>query len=130
MAGLERTRYDPDVSRLVLVPLALLLGIGGITFALAKWHPATPGVPKAAAGSVVLGDVYRGETVFTQTCAGCHGPNGKGGGVGPRLAGSPIPIEGVKAQIDAGGGTMPAALVKGQAEADVLAYVATIIAAR
>ncbi len=115
------------MSRLVLVPLVLIAAVSGVTYGLARWHPARPGVPKVAGGSVELGDQYRGETVFSQQCAGCHGPGGKGG-VGPRLIASPIPIAAVKAQIDAGGGSMPPALVKGADEADVLAYVATIIA--
>ena len=80
------------MSRLWVLPLVLLLAAAGATFALAKWHPAKPGLPKVAAGSVKLGDQYRGETVFSTTCASCHGQNGKGGD-----------------------------------EADVLAYVATIV---
>jgi len=114
------------VSRLVVVPLVLLFGIAGVTYALAKWHPARPGISKAAAGSVVLGDQYRGETVFQSSCSGCHGSNGSGG-IGPRLQGLPISIAAVKAQIDNGGGTMPAGIVKGGDEKDVLAYVATLI---
>ena len=110
----------------MVVPLVLLFGIAGVTYALAKWHPARPGVPKAAAGSVRLGDQYRGETVFQSSCAGCHGSKGAGG-VGPRLEGLPISIAAVKAQIDNGGATMPAGIVKGGAEEDVLAYVATLI---
>jgi mono/diheme cytochrome c family protein len=103
--------------------------VSGLAFGLAKAHLAKPGLPKAAAGShVALGDPYRGETVFTQTCAGCHGAGGKGGGIGPRLAGSPISLAVAKAQIDNGGGAMPAGLVKGRAERDVLAYLATIVA--
>ena len=126
MEGSETTRYDRYVSRLVVIPAVLLFGIAGVTYALAKWHPARPGVPKAVAGSVVLGDQYRGETVFQSSCSGCHGANGSGG-IGPRLQGLPISIAAVKAQIDKGGGTMPAGIVKGGAEKDVLAYVATLI---
>lgn len=110
-----------------MLPLVLLLAVSGATYALAKWHPATPGLPKISGSSVVLGDQYRGETVFQTSCAGCHGPNGKGGGIGPKLQGLPISIGAVKAQIDAGGGAMPAGIVKGTDEADVLAYVATIV---
>jgi len=33
--------------------------------------------------------VAKGESVYTQQCAGCHGPNGEGG-FGPALAGSPL----------------------------------------
>jgi cytochrome c550 len=127
----DPTRYDRGVSRRVrvlVVPLALLLALSGATFGLAKAHLAKPGAPKVAAGQkIALGDVYRGQTVFTQTCAGCHGAGGKGG-VGPKLIGLPIPLAQVKAQIDAGGGAMPANLVSGQKERDVLAYAATLIA--
>jgi mono/diheme cytochrome c family protein len=113
---------------MVAVPFVLLVGLSGATFGLAKAHLSEPGAPKVAPGQkIALGDVYRGETVFTQTCAGCHGAGGKGG-VGPRLIGLAIPLAQVKAQIDAGGGSMPAKLVSGQQERDVLAYVATLIA--
>ena len=50
------------------------------------------------------------------------------GGVGPRLAGASITLPVVKAQIDNGGGIMPAKLVSGSREDDVLAYLATIVA--
>lgn len=108
------------------MPLVLFAAVSGTAFGLAKWHPAKPGLPKVS-GAVVLGDQYRGETVFQTTCASCHGPKGKGGGIGPRLAGLKISIARVKAQIDAGGSTMPAGLVKDGDEKDVLAYVATIV---
>jgi mono/diheme cytochrome c family protein len=115
--------------RLVLVPLALLLALSGATFGLAKAHLAKPGTPKVAAGAkIAVGDVYRGETVFSQTCAVCHGAAGKGGGIGPRLDGDQITLARVKAQIEAGGGAMPPNLVTGQKELDVLAYVSTLIA--
>jgi mono/diheme cytochrome c family protein len=114
------------VSRLVVLPFVLLTAVSGAAFGLAKWHPAKPGLPRIS-GTIALGDQYRGETIFSTTCASCHGRGGKGGGVGPRLAGLPISIARVKAQIDFGGTTMPSGLVKGQAEKDVLAYVATII---
>jgi mono/diheme cytochrome c family protein len=113
----------------ILLPALLFVGLSGGVFTLAELHLARPGVPKSA-GAVVLGDQYQGGIVFSTTCASCHGEGGKGGGVGPRLAGSRIPIARVKAQIDAGGGTMPAALVTGTKERDVLGYVATILASR
>ena len=112
----------------VLRPLTVLAIVAAIVFALAEAHVLKPSVPKAAGSSVRLGDVYRGETVFQQKCAGCHGDAGKGGGVGPALAGSALTPAAVKAQIDRGGGVMPAGLVSGQDEADVLAYVASIAA--
>jgi cytochrome c551 len=119
----DPTRYDRHVSRLVVVPLVLLLGVAGTTFALAKWHPAKLEV---SSGSVKLGDPYRGATVFSTTCASCHGQNGSGG-IGPRLQSLAVTVARVKLQIDAGGGGMPAGLVKGGAEQDVLAYVATLV---
>jgi mono/diheme cytochrome c family protein len=114
--------------RLVVVPTCLFLAFAGGAFALAKLHLAKPGTPKAT-GAVKLGDAHRGVTVFTQRCAGCHGEGGKGGS-GPRLAGSEISLAAAKAQIDNGGGTMPANLVTGMDEDDVLAYLQTILPRR
>ncbi len=120
-------RPDRPAVRLAAVPAALFLAVGGATFALAKLHLAKPGAPPVAPGGIVLGDAYRGETVFQEACAGCHGAGGTGG-IGPRLAGSTLSIGRVKAQIDTGGGSMPANLVSGGREQDVLAYVATLLA--
>jgi mono/diheme cytochrome c family protein len=129
-------RYDRHVSRpwaerrllrLVIVPLVLLAALWGGAFALAKLHPAKPGLPKASGAPVELGDAYRGETVFQQTCAACHGAGGKGGGIGPRLIDNPISLAVAKAVLDSGRGAMPAGLVSGSTQRDVLAYLATII---
>jgi mono/diheme cytochrome c family protein len=114
------------VLRLIVAPTLLFLAFAGTALALALTHPAKPGTPKTS-GNVKLGDAYNGETVFQSSCAGCHGAGGKGGGIGPRLAGAAIPIAAAKAQIDNGGGAMPAGLVKGKQEEDVLAYLATIL---
>jgi mono/diheme cytochrome c family protein len=112
-----------------LRPVTVFVVVSAAAFALAEWHFLKPGTPKAAAGSTVtIGDAYRGETVFQENCASCHGSGGKGGSVGPRLAGDTITLARVKAQIDGGGGTMPAGLVSGRDEEDVLAYVASIVA--
>lgn len=109
-------------------PLALFAVVTVTTVVLATLHVFKPSAPKAAVGSgVKLGDLYRGETVYTQTCASCHGAAGEGG-VGPPLAARGIPVVRIKAQIDAGGGVMPARLVSGRAEEDVLAYVASLTA--
>ena len=112
----------------ILLPALLFVGLSGGVFTLAELHLARP--EARSTGTVVLGDIYQGGIVFSTTCASCHGAGGKGGGIGPRLAGSGIPIARVKAQIDGGGGTMPGALVTGTKERDVLAYVATILPAR
>ena len=120
----------PGRSRLAMIarPLALLVVVSAVVFTFAQLHLARPGVPSAAAGTkIALGDSYRGSIAFDQTCQACHGEGGKGGGIGPRLIGDRISLAAVKQQIDAGGGTMPPALVKGSTERDILAYLATVI---
>src|SRR4051794_41984338 len=114
--------YDRAVSRerflrLVVAPTLLFLVFTGTALALALLHPAKPGTPKTS-GDVELGDPYNGETIFSTTCAGCHGQGGKGGGIGPKLAGAAIPPAAVKAQIDNGGGWPPHALGIGKKGAE------------
>jgi mono/diheme cytochrome c family protein len=129
----DATSYDRRVSRrrirLLVVPALLFLAFAGTAFGLAKAHPAKPSAA-ATTGTVSTagGDATRGAAVFASNCASCHGASGKGGSVGPRLAGSPISLAAAKAQIDNGGGIMPAGIVKGAQEDDVLAYLATILA--
>ena len=110
------------------MPVLLLVTVSGGVFGLAKLHLAKPGVPPRKA--VTLGDATHGKVLFSQTCAACHGQAGAGGGIGPKLAGLPLSLEAVQAQIDAGGGVMPAGIVKGTQEHDVLAYIATIVSAK
>lgn len=111
-----------------MLPLVLFAVVSGSAFTLAKLHLAKPAATAAATpGAVTLGDAQRGQTIFRQTCGGCHGANAQGG-VGPRLAGAQITVAAAKAQIDAGGGIMPARLVAGTRENDVLAYLETIVA--
>ena len=71
------------------------------------------------------GNAVKGAQIFAQKCASCHGAGGKGG-TAPKIAGEPILYDTAKARIDGGGSGMPAGLVTGQDEADVLAYVAQI----
>ena len=111
--------------RLVLVPAALLILVSASAFTLAELHLAKPGLPKS--GPVKLGDSYRGETVYSTKCAACHGAQAQGG-VGPRLGGAQITLAAAKAQVDDGGGIMPAKLVSGRDEEDLLAYLSTILA--
>jgi mono/diheme cytochrome c family protein len=111
-----------------VVPLLVaFVAVSAGVFVLAKLHLARPGLPKITSANVVLGDFYAGQTVFTQKCGACHGALGQGGSIGPKLRGLAISVARAKAQIDAGGGTMPAGLVTGRQEADVLAYLATIL---
>jgi mono/diheme cytochrome c family protein len=118
-------RWPPR--RIVLVPLVLFAGVSAAVFTLAELHPAKPGTP--AAGPVKLGDAARGETIFSQNCASCHGAGGRGGNIGPKLVGSSLSLARAKAEIDNGGGAMPGNLVSGRDEDDVLAYLATILRA-
>ena len=110
--------------RIVVLPLVLFAVVSASAFTLAKLHLAKPAT---TSGPVTLGDPQRGQAVFKQTCGGCHGMNAQGG-VGPRLAGAHISVDTAKAQIDNGGGIMPARLVTGTREDDVLAYLAKIVA--
>ena len=104
-------------------PLVLGGAIAAATFALAKVHPFSP---SATPASTTVGDATRGAAIFESTCSGCHGPQGSGGGVGPTLAGAGLDAETVSATVQQGRGVMPAGLVSGQQEADVVAYVVSI----
>jgi cytochrome c551 len=110
--------------RLVVIPALLLLGVSGLTFGLAQEHPARSDAPSADAAAT--DPVTRGELLFAENCASCHGDAGRNASLGPDLAGNPISIEDARAQIETGGGGMPAGLVEGQDLEDVLAYLETI----
>jgi mono/diheme cytochrome c family protein len=137
IVGRDGTQYDravstaeaPRSSGKALILLGVFAAVSAGVFTLAKLHLARPGIPKSVAGAkVVLGDFYSGQTVFSQHCAACHGTDGRGGPVGPKLQGLAIPLSVAKAQIDNGGATMPPRLVTGRQERDVLAFLATILA--
>ena len=93
------------------------------TFALAQAEIFAPSAP---AGGAAAGDFYRGETIFQRECAGCHGDQGKGGGVGPALFETGLAATDVAAAVQQGRGVMPAGIVTGQEQADVVAYVVAI----
>jgi mono/diheme cytochrome c family protein len=103
-------------------PLLLGAVIVIVVFVLAKARIFEPSV----ATSVGPGDPYAGELVFERECAGCHGSGGVGGDPGPRLVGSRLISDEVAARVEQGVGVMPAGLVAGQEEADVVAYVVSI----
>jgi mono/diheme cytochrome c family protein len=115
------------MSKRLLRPVTLLLCVAGAVFALAQGRFLAPSVPSGAgaAATIAPGDPYQGEVVFVTTCAGCHGD---GGGVGPRLAGAGLSAALIQSRIERGAGVMPAGLVAGKKEADVLAYVIGITA--
>ena len=81
--------------------------------------PPSPAPPSGAGDARRRGTAA--ESSSSQKCAPCHGRQAQGG-VGPRLAGASITLAAAKAQIDNGGGIMPARLVTGGREDDVLAY--------
>ena len=92
------------------------------TFALAQAQVFAPSAELTPAAS---GDAVRGNVVFERECAKCHGPQAEGG-VGPRLAGAGLDAASVTAAVEQGRGIMPAGLVGGQEEADVVAYVVSV----
>ena len=101
----------------------LFVVVSAAIFGLGKSAPFQPSAdPATAAG----GDASRGGALFGTNCAGCHGPKGAGGGIGPTLAGVPREAPGIAAAIAAGTGAMPAGLVTGADAADVVAYVVSI----
>ena len=71
----------------------------------------------------------RGQLVYTQICASCHGAEGNGGHGGPALTGSSLDADAVAATIVNGRNTMPALgqlqLLSAQQIGDVTAYVMT-----
>ena len=104
-------------------PVLVGAAVAAVTFALAEAHVFSPSAAPAPSSA---GDVGRGTTIFDGTCSGCHGMAGRGGGVGPRLAGAGLDATAVTAAVEQGRGVMPAGLVSGQDQADVVAYVVSI----
>ena len=105
-------------------PILIGGAVAAGTFALARAQVFEPSAPAGVA--VAGGDVQRGETIFQRECAGCHGDGGQGGGVGPVLVERGLDGSEVAAAVQQGRGVMPAGLVSGQEQADVVAYVVSI----
>jgi mono/diheme cytochrome c family protein len=112
--------------RLVVLPAVLFVVVSGTVFVLAQLHPAKDDGGPAAAAPAAEVDAARGEQLFAENCASCHGEGGTGG-VGPTLAGSAISLDDARTTIENGSGVMPADLVEGQELEDVLAYLQTIL---
>jgi len=110
-------------------PVVLFAALSLAVYTLAKLQLAEPAAPAAPGAPIVLGDSLAGAAVFDQNCASCHGAGGVGGGIGPRLAGSEIDLVLAQDRIQNGKGVMPPKLVTGRAEANVLAYVKTLLEA-
>ncbi len=107
-------------------PVLAGAGVVVVTFVVAQAQVFAPSEPAGA--SATGGDLDRGDAVFQRECAGCHGESGEGGGVGPALAGAGLDAPTVTAAVRQGRGVMPAGIVSGQDEADVVAYVVSISA--
>ena len=105
--------------RPILVGATVVLGV----FVLAQ---ARPFEPEAPSGAPAAGDPARGEVLFEERCAPCHGTGGAGGSPGPRLIGSGLDAAAVAAVVEQGKGVMPAGTVSGGDRDDVAAYVASI----
>jgi mono/diheme cytochrome c family protein len=95
------------------------------TFALAQAEIFAPSAPSAPADTGAAGDAVRGEQVFESECAGCHGDGGTGG-VGPALFETGLDAAEVAIVVQQGRGVMPAGIVTGQDQTDVVAYVVSI----
>lgn len=105
--------------RPVLAGAAVVVAV----FLLAQWpifKPSTSDGP-----SLILGDAERGEVIFERECSSCHGVGGTGA-AGPRLVESGLEPEEIALTIEQGSGVMLPAIVTGQDQADVVAYVASI----
>jgi mono/diheme cytochrome c family protein len=114
-------------ARLIVVPAILFAAVSLTVYVVAQLHPAKDEAAPAPAAAAATGDAERGETLFAESCASCHGEGGEGGGVGPTLAGSGVSIEDARATIESGSGVMPAGLVSGQDLEDVLAYLEDVL---
>jgi mono/diheme cytochrome c family protein len=83
------------------------------------------------ATTATAGDPVNGKRVFfADGCVYCHGTTGAGGGpAGPRLAPSPLPLEGVTAKLRTLSGRMPVyspAVLRDAEIADIVAYLQSI----
>jgi mono/diheme cytochrome c family protein len=115
--------------RLVVVPAILFAVVSAAVFTFAQWQPAKHESQTQSQTIVsVLRDPLRGEQLFAENCASCHGDGGTGGGIGPTLAGAEVSLDEARSTIENGSGVMPAGLVSGQDLEDVLAYLETILA--
>ena len=90
-------------------------------FLLAQWPIFEP----SSESGTLLEGAARGEVLFAEKCAGCHGQNGTGG-TGPVLADSGIDEDEIRLAIEQGGGVMPAGIYTGQNQEDVVDYVEAI----
>ena len=111
--------------RLVLAPLLLLVGVSALIYGLARAQPFAPAALTPGA-VVATGNAARGRQLFLKNCSGCHGTEAQGA-IGPKLRGDAVTLALAQSRIEQGKGAMPAGLVSGEDEKDVLGYLATIL---
>ena len=97
--------------------LALVLALGVATAACTEDTTDEPVSPETTAASPAPQPTEGGddgdddgvdaESLFAENCAGCHGAEGEGGGIGPGMAGVDD-RDAAEQQIRQGGGGMPA----------------------
>ena len=104
--------WRPIVAGAIVVVAVLLL---------AQWPIFEP----SSESPVLLEGAARGAVLFGEQCAGCHGRGGTGG-TGPILADSGVDEDEVVAAIEQGPGIMPAGIVTGQNQEDVVEYILSI----
>jgi len=78
------------------------------------------------AGGPAVGDVAAGQSTFEGVCQGCHAQGGQQAAVGPKLAQAGLAEEEIRNTINNGQGVMPAGLVQGTDQDNVVAYVLSI----
>lgn len=91
--------------------------------------PATTeggGATTGAETEEAAGDAAAGKTKFEEVCQGCHPNGGQEAGVGLKLAGAGLTAAAVNTIIQNGRGAMPAGLVSGTDQENVVAYVLSI----
>ena len=91
----------------------------------------TSSAPATAAATGARGDAVHGKAIFSANCAGCHGANGIGGGIGPTLKNekSRKNFDQTVAQIEHPTGQMPKlypSMLNEQDVSDVAAFVQTL----
>ncbi|MDX6534818.1 MAG: quinohemoprotein ethanol dehydrogenase [Gaiellales bacterium] len=127
------TRRRSIAALLIVLPMALALsGCGGGSSDGDTSTPATGG--DTTTGGAATGDPAAGKIVFTETanpsCTGCHtlADAGATGTAGPNLDELMPSFERVKAQVENGGGVMPAykGKLSDQEINDVAAYVSSV----
>jgi mono/diheme cytochrome c family protein len=111
----------------LLLALCAVALVATACFGSGSSESSTSESTAASTGKSSGADLVAGKALFIKTCGGCHTLKDAGttGQSAPELD-FPISAAGVAAQIKAGGGFMPANLLKGADAANVAAYVSSV----